>query len=85
MSPSITSNLIPNTLGFSGEQHAAVALGKRLSLIIQAYFGAIFTGNPQYLQGRYVGWLLEFEFIGLSRYINLGIATVLNKMVGCGS
>ena len=76
---------IPNTLGFSGEQHAAVAFGKPLSLIIQAYFGAIFTGNPQYLQGRYVGWFLEFEFIGLSRYINLGIATVLNKMVGCGS
>ena len=82
MSPSIISNLIPNTLGFSGEQHDAVAF---LSLIIQAYFGAIFTGNPQYLQGRYLGWFLEFEFIGLSRYINLGIATVLNKMVGCGS
>ena len=54
---------MPNTLGFSGEQHDAVAF---LSLIIQAYFGAIFTGNPQYLQGRYVGWSLETEFIGLS-------------------
>ena len=63
MSPSITSNLIPNTLGFSGEQHDAVAF---LSLIIQAYFGAIFTGNPQYLQGRYVGLSLETEFIGLN-------------------
>ena len=75
-------NCIPSNLGFSGEQHDAVTF---LSLIIQAYFGAIFTGNPQYLQGRYFGWFLEFEFIGLSRYINLGIATVLNKMVGCGS
>ena len=55
--------LITNTLGFSGVQHAAVAF---LSLIIQAYFGAIFTGNPQYLQGRYVGWSLETEFIGLN-------------------
>ena len=57
--------LIPNTLGFSGEQHAALVVN-RLSLIIQAYFGEIFTGNPQYLQGRYVGWSLETEFIGLS-------------------
>ena len=30
-------------------QHAAVALEKGLSLIIQAYSAAIFTGNPQYL------------------------------------